>query len=194
VGEPLATLLGGWHAAHAGIALTISEMNDRELAAALEGRHVDIIITFLGAVPRNLPRLSLYREPILAAVSAEHDLALANSLSWQELKNENVLIQGCAENRPTHDLYSSFLGAEARFCSHAASKQALFALVSAGFGITLATGSQSSVAFPGVVFKPIREPNAFLELELVWRQELEDAAVGCFVAFMRDQIRSTGFC
>jgi DNA-binding transcriptional LysR family regulator len=68
----------------------------------------------------------------------------------------------------------------------------VFALVGAGFGITLATRSQSEVAFPGVVFRPIREENAWVQIELVWSPDAEDPAVGRFVAFMRDAASSRG--
>ena len=64
------------------------------------------------------------------------------------------------------------------------------ALVGAGFGITLATESQSEVTFPGVVYKPIAEDDAWLQVELAWLPTSEDAAVGRFVAFMRDEARS----
>ena len=74
--------------------------------------------------------------------------------------------------------------------AHAASKQCVFALVAAGFGITLATTSQAEVVFPGVVYRPIREENAWVQVELVWCPEAEDPAVGRFVAFMRDEARS----
>ena len=43
------------------------------------------------------------------------------------------------------------------------------ALVGAGFGITLATQSQAEVTFPGVVYKPIAEDDAWVQVELAWR-------------------------
>ena len=67
------------------------------------------------------------------------------------------------------------------------------ALVGAGFGITLATEGQSEVTFPGVVYKPIAEDDAWLQVELAWLPTSEDAAVGRFVAFMRDEARSRRF-
>ena len=73
---------------------------------------------------------------------------------------------------------------------HAASEQSVFVLVGAGFGVTLATASQSEVAFPGVVLKPIDDPNASIQMVLAWLPELEDATVGPFVAFLRDEARS----
>ncbi len=88
------------------------------------------------------------------------------------------------------ELYASFLGSGVNFQSHAASKQSVFALVSAGFGITLATASQSEVTFPGVVYRPIEDENASVPIALAWLPELQDATVGRFVAFLRDEARS----
>ena len=64
--------------------------------------------------------------------------------------------------------YASFLGDGVRFSSHPASKQSIMALVGAGFGVTLAVKSQSEVAFPGVVYKPIGEDDAWVQVELAW--------------------------
>jgi DNA-binding transcriptional LysR family regulator len=95
------------------------------------------------------------------------------------------------ERHSAREFYASFMGCGVRFESHAGSKQCVFALVAAaGFGITLATTSQAEVVFPGVVYRPIREENAWVQVELVWCPEAEDPAVGRFVAFMRDEARS----
>ena len=81
------------------------------------------------------------------------------------------------------------LGSGARFQTHAASKQTIFALIGTGAGITLATEGQAEASFPGVVFRPIAEDNAWLDFGLVWIAEAEDPVVGRFVAFMRDRSR-----
>jgi len=79
------------------------------------------------------------------------------------------------------------MGCGVRFQTHAGGKQCVFSrLVAAGFGITLATTSQSEVVFPDLVYRPIREENAWVQVELVWCPDAEDPAVGRFVAFMRD--------
>ena len=84
----------------------------------------------------------------------------------------------------------SWLDAYSHFQVHAASKQSVLALVAAGFGITLAVESQSAACFPHVVFKTIDEPDAWIRLDLAWLPEVEDPAIGRFVAFMRDEARS----
>jgi hypothetical protein len=48
------------------------------------------------------------------------------------------------------------------------------------------------VRFPGVIYRRIAEKNAWLEIDLVWMPENEEAVVGRFVAFMRDEARSRG--
>ena len=106
------------------------------------------------------------------------------------MRDETFLVQGWNESQSAREFYASFLGSGTRFRAHAASKQSVFALVAAGFGITLATKSQSEAAFPGVVFRPIVDADAWVQVELAWTPDIEDAAVGCFVAFLRDEARS----
>src|SRR5262249_37448941 len=59
----------------------------------------------------------------------------------------------------------------------------------AGFGITFATADQAEAGFGGVAFKRIDDRDASVEMSLAWLPELEDPAVGRFVAFLRDEAR-----
>ena len=190
IGEPIASLLGSWREKHPNVVLMVSEMNDRDLVAALEERRLDVALTFRHAVWPHAESVPLYWDRLLAAVPAGHALAEEPALNWDALRNEVILVQGWEESQAARELYASFLGDSALFQSHAASKQSVFALVSAGFGITFATASQSEVVFPGVVFKPIDDPNASIQIVLTWLPQLEDATVGRFVAFLRDEARS----
>jgi hypothetical protein len=65
----------------------------------------------------------------------------------------------------------------------------MLALVSAGFGITTTCRSQSETIFPGVIFKPIDEPNAWVRVHLACVSEAEDPVVGKLVALVRDLAR-----
>jgi DNA-binding transcriptional LysR family regulator len=106
------------------------------------------------------------------------------------LGDQILLTQGWDDSHSDREFYASFVGDGVKFSSHPASKQSVMALVGAGFGITLATRSQSEVLFPGVVYRPIREENAWVQVELAWLPRREEAAVGRFIAFMRDEARS----
>jgi DDE superfamily endonuclease/LysR substrate binding domain-containing protein len=97
---------------------------------------------------------------IVAAIPCEHPLAEQDALDWERLRKETFLVQGWDSSQSARAFYASFMGCGVKFQRHAASKQSVFALIAAGFGITLATASQAEVVFPGVVYRPIREDNA----------------------------------
>jgi len=127
---------------------------------------------------------------LVAALPHGHILVSHESLTWSLLGNETFIAQGWDDSHSAREFYASLLGDGVKFSSHPASKQSVMALVGAGFGITLAAQSQAEVAFPGVVYRPIPEEDAWLQVELAWRPTTEDAAVGRFVAFIRDEARS----
>jgi DNA-binding transcriptional LysR family regulator len=190
VGEPLGSLLAGWRGMHPNVALTISEMNSRNAAVALAEHRLDVALMTSFTPWSDAATISLYRERLLAAIPVGHSLASNEAVKWANLRDETILIQEWDESQATRELYASYFGSSAQFRAHAASKQSVFALVGAGFGVTLATASQAEVVVPGVIFRPIAEANAWLQVELVWRPELEDAVVGRFVAYLRDETRS----
>lgn len=190
IGEPLRSLLTEWHDRHSQVMLTISEMNERDIATALEGRRLDVALMTKHTLWPHAVTAPICRERILAALPRGHRLATCKTLNWGALRDEVFLVQGWEESQSAREFYASFLGSGTKFQAHAASKQSIFALVATGFGITLATKSQSEAAFPGVVFKTIAESNAWVHVELAWLPDVEDAAVGRFVAFMRDEAQS----
>ena len=190
VGEPLFSLLAGWRARHPNVALTISELNEPAMAKALEQRRLDVGLMTSFTPAGSATSMPLYVERLTAALPHDHALAARESVDWADLRDENILIQEWDDSQATRELYASLLGQSVRFSPHPASNQSVFGLVAAGFGVTLATASQAGVTVPGVVFRPIAETNACLQIELVWRPELEDAAVGRFVAYLRDETRS----
>jgi len=189
VGEPLCGLLAGWRKTHPEVGLTIAEMNEWEIQAAIQERRLDVALMTSHTLWPDAVTAPLYRERIVAALPCEHPLAGQDALDWERLRNEVFLIQGWDNSQTARAFYASLMGYALKFQCHAASKQSVFALIAAGFGITLATASQAGVVFPHVVYRPIREENAWVQVELVWRSQVEDPAVGRFVAYMRDEAR-----
>jgi len=190
IGEPLASLLRRWREGHANVELTISEMNDRALAVALRERQLDVALTSSHTVLPHIATLSLFRDRIVVALPGGHALARQPAVAWAALRDEAVLFQEWDDSQATREFYKGLLGQSANLKPHPASKLSVLALVAAGFGIALATAGQSEVAFPGVVYKPIEDHDAQIQFVLAWLPELEDAAVGRFVAFLRDETRS----
>ena len=190
IGEPLCDLLSGWRAKHPKVGLTIAEMNEWEIQAAVQERRVDVALMTSHTLWPDAVTAPLYRERIVAAIPCEHPLVGQEALDWKRLRKETFLVQGWDNSQSAQAFYASFMGCGVKFQCHAASKQSVFALIAAGFGITLATASQAEVVFPRVVYRPIREDNAWVQVELVWCPEAEDPAIGRFVAYMRDEALS----
>lgn len=190
IGEPLASLLRRWRERYANVVLTISEMNDRDLVVALRERQLDVALTSSHTSLPQIVTLPLFRDRIVVAVPAGHALVQQPTVNWAALRDEVILFQEWNNSQATREFYEGLLGHSANLQSHPASKLSVLALVAAGFGVALATAGQSEVTFPGVVYKPIEDDDAHIQIVLAWLPELEDAAVGQFVAFLRDETRS----
>lgn len=190
IGEPVQSLLSTWPELHPKVSLTIAELPDRDIVTALEERRLDVALLPSFMLWPHAEALPLYRERLVAAIPSSHPLARRDEVVWPDLADEIILVQGWEESQAARELYASFLGSGMRFHAHAVSKQSILALVGAGFGVTLAVSSQSEATFPGVVYKTIGEPNAWLRIDLAWMPETDEPAIGRFVAFMRDEARS----
>lgn len=190
VGEPLQALLGAWHADNPDVEVVLHEMNERDILAAIGERRLDVAFMTTHTLWPQAVAVPICHERLLLALPKAHRLTAAKTVTWDQIREETFLVQGWDESQTSREFYTSFLGSGVRFRTHAAGKQTILALVGAGFGVTLVTMSQAEVQFPGVVFKPIAEENAWLEVKLVWVPENEEAVVGRFVAFMRDEARS----
>jgi DNA-binding transcriptional LysR family regulator len=173
--------------------LRLFELNDHELRTALAERRIDAALVTRHSLWPSAVSVPVYREAIVAALPCEHPLTRRKALRWALLRDETLLTQGWDDSQVAREFFASFLGAGTRFVSHATSKESILALVAAGYGVTLALGSQACQMTPGVAYRPIRERDAWVDLDLVWSPEREDAAAGVFVAFMRDRFdaRST---
>lgn len=190
--EAIRGLLTRWHHYYPDVLLILHELSDRELCMAVQDRHLDAAILADYAVWSDLAAEPICRERIYAAVPPTHPLAKGGEATWSVLRREHVLVQDWPESHVTRSFYGSLFGHSVRLSSHPAGKASVLGLVASGFGITLATESQAKVGFPGVVFKPVEEDNAFVQIVIAWSPQSEDPAVGRFIAFIRDEARAYG--
>jgi DNA-binding transcriptional LysR family regulator len=181
--------LAAWHAAHPRVALKIAEASDGDLALALREHRLDVVITPL-LIPawQSATALTLYRDHLMAVLPENHRLANQAEIALDDLREDVVLAQGWESSNAARNLYAELLGSRTNIQVHSGSKQTIFALVAAGFGVTLALASFSRSVVPGVVFKPITGRQTSMEMALVWEPGSADAVVGRFVAFMRDKL------
>jgi DNA-binding transcriptional LysR family regulator len=186
VGEPLRSLLAEWRTSNPAVGISLFELNDGALSTALEERLLDVVLTTRHALPASAAFITLFRERLHAVLPVDHPLATETNLVWAMLQQETILVQDWDESHTAREFYASRVGSGATFRVHAAGKQAIFALVAAGYGITFAIESQTQASFPGVVYRLIAETDGVVEICLAWNKQSEEAVVGRFLAFMRD--------
>ncbi|HEY3908985.1 MAG TPA: LysR family transcriptional regulator [Stellaceae bacterium] len=75
VAEPMRTLLTIWKNTCPDVQLTLSEMNERDLAIALEERRLDVALAASHMVPPRAAATAVYRDRLLAALPPGHVLA-----------------------------------------------------------------------------------------------------------------------
>ncbi len=186
VGEPIRTMLAAWRLACPGIELVVHEMNYQELRVGMLERRLDVVLVPMHALWPGVASAPVYRDAIYAALPTGHVLCTELAITWELLRTEAILIQEWEGTHTTREFVASLVGPSARYVAHTASKQSVLGLVAAGFGVTLATASQATVTIPGVTYLPIAEANAHVNMGLAWIAEREEAALGRFVAYMRD--------
>jgi DNA-binding transcriptional LysR family regulator len=166
IGEPIAGLLTRWREEHPKVKFRVTELPDRDIATAREERRLDVALVPSFILWPHAAALQIYRERIVVALPAGYSLTACETLEWAALREETILVQGWDESQAQREFFASLLWSGVRFQTHATRKQSMLALVEAGFGITLAAKSPSEVQFPGVVFRPIAEPNAWFRVHL----------------------------
>jgi DNA-binding transcriptional LysR family regulator len=186
VGDRLGTLLARWPCEHPDVSVTVYELPDHELCGAIVRRKLDVAFIAGYGACSNLATTPLIREQIFVGIPADHHLAFRETVRWDDLRGEQILVQDWENSHATREFYASLIGIGLPLRSHPASKQSVLALVAAGFGLTLVLESQAQVHVPGVAYRCIHEENASIEIVLAWAPDAEDATVGRFVSFMRD--------
>jgi DNA-binding transcriptional LysR family regulator len=175
-----------WRLRHPTVVLKFFELNDHELRLALTERRLDAAFVTHHALWPGATSIPMVREAIAVALPFDHALVSHERLTWDQLRAETFLTQGWNDSQTAREFFASLLGSGVAFESHATSKQSILAFVAAGYGITLVTESQAQIALPGIIFRPVADANAWVDVDLVWSPQSEDAAAGVFIAFMRD--------
>jgi DNA-binding transcriptional LysR family regulator len=128
LGEPLRSLLIEWRKSNPGI-VTLFDMNDGALCAALEERLLDTVITTRHVLPAHAAWASFYREQLVAALPDYHPLASHDSVNWDVMRHETLLVQGWDASQSEREFYASRLGSGTEFKVQAVSKEAILTLV-----------------------------------------------------------------
>jgi len=135
-----------------------------------------------------LASLVVQREPLLAAVHADHPLAARDAVQLADLRDQPFV------------LYSASLGSGLREQTLALCAQAgfsprivqevhemptLIGLISAGLGVGIVAASMQRAQLPFVAYRPLRDVDAHTDVLLAWRRDDPQPPLRNFIALAR---------
>jgi len=178
------------------INLVLKEMLTFRQLECLSGNELDVgFCRELTSVvpPSGVTIERIMQERLLVVLNSQHKLA----------KQSAVLLKTCADepfvflpseisvglSEKVRDLCDK-AGFKPRIVQEANGVISIVGLVASGIGISILPESVKSIAYEGVVYRPLRHPDAVIPLTLVFRESEHTAAVSRFLAHVRKAVGS----
>ncbi len=185
--EVMPRLLRDFRAAWPQVALDLREQPSPSQIDDLLAHRLDlgfIRTTQLMHDPR-LSTLVVQREPLLAALHADHPLAARASLRLNDLRDQPFVIYSASLGAGLRE-QTLALCAQAGFNPHIAQEvhemPTLIGLISAGLGVGIVAASMQRAQLPWVAYRPLADVQASTEVLLVWRRDDPQPPLRNFIA------------
>jgi DNA-binding transcriptional LysR family regulator len=172
---------------HPGVELFLRELPPDELVAQLHAGALDVSFLYRPTPDERLRFRVVAREPLVAALPAEHRLAGGRApLRMAQLRAEPFVLPARHHMPGLHARVLEACAA-AGFEPDAVQKdvwlmQTILGLVAAGLGVALVPASVRHLNRTGVAFRRLRDAGAPIELGALWRAEETSATVRNFLA------------
>jgi DNA-binding transcriptional LysR family regulator len=181
-------LLGEFRRRYPDVVLTLREaMSDQQLTE-LDSGALDIGLL---SAPVDRPAIEwrrIWRERVVLAVPARHELGRLSSVPIERLANERFVMFPRSIAPALYDNIMQFChrgGFSLQIVQEAAQSQTIISLVSAGIGLAILPESIQGLRRVGVTYRPFREQSPFVEVVIAYRKEAASFAVKNFVRLAR---------
>jgi len=151
-------LLRRWHEDHADVAIEITEGSPDDNIGGVLARRLDVTFVTRSPSPVGCDVERLWSEPIMAALPTDHPLAANVSIELDHLIDEPFIVSRHAPGPEIHDYIIRKLSVQntgLTIAEHGVGRETLLSMVGLGFGVTLVSGAEAEVRYPGVAFVPI---------------------------------------
>lgn len=174
---------------HQGVDLSVIEGDRAQLLGDLHRGRADVAILLGPHDEPGLDRMALWQEAGMVALPAQHPLAEAPLVQWQDLAGETFIVASRGSGPEVRATVQSLLpdGHTARFATHDVGREGMFTLVGAGFGVAVLAESASGASYPGVVFRPVRDATGptMVEVAAYWDSKRDNPVLRRFLALLR---------
>jgi DNA-binding transcriptional LysR family regulator len=176
-----------------GVDFVLEEMVTAEQVEGLASHRIDV--AFLRPpVRREFESVRVLREPLLAALPAEHRLAKGRLPKLTDFDCQPLVMYSPYEAQYFYDLLAAIFSKASvapRYVQHVSQVHAILALVRAGLGGALVPAAAASLRFQGVALRPIAtHPARPVELFMAWERKNDNPVLPAFMDVARLGSRS----
>lgn len=184
------TLLADHIKSFPDIGIQVTERSPAQLAAALGTGDVDVAIVAGEARQHSGPSMSLWSERIVAALSSRHPLSNNEVIDWSDLKDETFLLSQWDPGLDLRNLILKKLAAPGdgpKIETWDASNENVLGMVEAGLHVSVHCESWTSLAYPGVRFREIRDASgpSHITFTACWEEHNRSPALARFLETLR---------
>ncbi|WP_316960123.1 LysR family transcriptional regulator [Agrobacterium tumefaciens] len=182
-----------YRSAYPGIEQIITERKSVETISLVRDGKLDVAFVVNTPAPPDCHSRDLWREPIVAALAADHPLAVATCVTWDDLATEVFLARQGASGPQMFDHVVRRVTERGQIpkvqrCD--VGRDTLMHLVASDDGITLTTEAASGVPFPGIAFRPIADETEQARFSAIWSPHNRNAALRNLLDLAADMAKS----
>lgn len=185
----LPAVLSAFRERYPEVELVLRELVSAKQAQALHDRRIHVGFARPAIEDTELVSETVVREPLLAALPESHPLAACDRLPLSQLAGEPFLLFP-PHPKPSYADFLTALCARAGFrpvvVQVTAEMHTAISLVAAGIGVTLVPASVQNVHRPGVVYRPLTDPEPMTELTVACRRNDDSPTLRAFLAIVRE--------
>lgn len=157
---------------HAGVRISLTEMNSAEQMAELLHDRLDLGFVHTHRMPQGLQQRLLLAEPFVCCLPARHALARRRTVALADLREQPFILFARSVSPDYHERILSICadaGYQPEVRHEVRHWLAVVSLVSQDMGVALVPEALKRSALKGAVFRPLQEVVAQSEAYGVWR-------------------------
>nr|WP_218626413.1 LysR family transcriptional regulator [Pseudomonas sp. dw_358] len=175
--------------AHPAVHLNLEEMSSRDVVDALVDESIEVGLIRPFALPDSIEALEMFREPLVAVISASHPLAVGNEEGIQlaALADEPFVFfpRSYGSGLRAQLLHlAQQAGFSPHFAQEAGEAMTIIGLVSAGLGVSVLPASFQWMRIDGVVYRRLLDPEAMTAVWLLQRKGRRSAMAEAFARLL----------
>lgn len=185
------SFLRSWRDGHTDLLLDFVDGGPGEHVHSVVARKMDVAFLTGARVPPGCDAELVWTEPVFVALPSDHLLAVERTIPLKAIAAEMFIVSRVAPGPEIHDYVVknlSELGRHPDVGYHAVGRETLMAMVGLGMGVSLVSGAEAGVQYPGVTFIPLSGEQ--LPFSMIWLAQNDNPALRRFLSAARVHARS----